>query len=132
MAEIDFYVLDGSPPPEPQQFVCRLLDTVCRRGAEVHVHVADEAAAHRLDEQLWTFAPGAFVPHRLAGSAGRAPVWIDWRAPQRPGEVLLTLTDEVPELVPGDPAGRTAARARYRFYRERGYPLRQHRLGGGA
>lgn len=142
MAEIDFYVLDGSPPPEPQQFVCRLLDTVYRRGAEVHVHVSDEAAARRLDEQLWTYAPGAFVPHRLAGSVGRAPVWIDWRAPQRPGEVLLTLTDEVPhffsgfrrvlELVPGDPAGRTAARARYRFYRERGYPLRQHRLGGGA
>ncbi len=142
MAEIDFYVLEGSPPPDPRQFVCRLVDTVYRRGAEVHVHVADEAAARRLDEQLWTYAPGAFVPHRVAGSAGRAPVWIDWRAPQQPGEVLLTLTDEVPhffsgfrrvlELVPGDPAGRTAARARYRFYRERGYRLRQHRLGGGA
>ena len=36
MAEIDFYVLEGSPPPDPRQFVCRLVDTVYRRGAEVH------------------------------------------------------------------------------------------------
>lgn len=142
MTEIDFYVLDGTPPPDAQLFACRLLETVVRRGAEVHVHVADEAAAHALDERLWSFSAGSFVPHRLIGSTGRAPVWIGWQPPAQPGEVLLTLTDEVPhffsgfrrvlELVPADAAGRARARERYRFYRERGYPLRQHKLGGGA
>ncbi|MDD3649872.1 DNA polymerase III subunit chi [Immundisolibacter sp.] len=142
MTEIDFYVLDGTPPPDAQLFACRLLETVVRRGAKVHVHVADEAAAHALDECLWSFSAGSFVPHRLVGSAGRAPVWIGWQPPAQPGEVLLTLTDEVPhffsgfrrvlELVPADEPGRARARERYRFYRERGYRLRQHKLGGGA
>lgn len=142
MTEIDFYVLDGDPPPDAQLFACRLLETVVRRGAQVHVHVADEAAAHALDERLWSFSAGSFVPHRLVGSAGRAPVWIGWQPPAQPGEVLLTLTDEVPhffsgfrrvlELVPADAAGRAQARERYRFYRERGYPLRQHKLAGAA
>lgn len=142
MAEIDFYVLEGATAPDPRVFACRLIETVFRRGAEVHVHVADEAAARALDERLWSFMPGSFVPHRLVGSAGRAPVWIGWQPPEQPGEVLLTLTDEVPhffsgfrrvlELVPADPSGRERARERYRFYRERGYPLRQHTLGGGT
>lgn len=142
MAEVDFYVLAGDRSPDPQQFVCRLLDTVHRRGGEVHVHVADEAAAHALDARLWSFNAGSFVPHRLVGATGRAPVWIGWQPPAQPGEVLLNLSDEVPhffsgfrrvlELVPSDPPGRERARTRYRFYRERGYPLRQHTLGGGA
>lgn len=142
MAEIDFYVLQGAPPPDPQQFACRLLDTVYRRGLEVHVHVADEAAARALDERLWSFDAGAFLPHRVVGTAGRAPVWIGWQPPVQPGEVLLNLAGEVPhffsgfrrvlELVPADPTGRERARQRYRFYRERGYPLRQHTLGGSA
>ncbi len=142
MAEIDFYVLDGAPPPDAALFTCRLLETVVRRGADVHVHVADEATARALDERLWSFSAGSFVPHRLVGSAGRAPVWIGWQPPAQPGEVLLTLTDEVPyffsgfrrvlELVPAEEPARERARARYRFYRERGYKLRQHTLGGSA
>ncbi len=142
MAEVDFYVLDGASPPDSQQFVCRLLDTVHRRGLAVHVHVADESAARALDERLWSFNAGSFLPHRVMGTAGRAPVWIGWQPPEQPGEVLLNLTDEVPhffsgfrrvlELVPADPPGRARARVRYRFYRERGYPLRQHTLGGGV
>jgi DNA polymerase-3 subunit chi len=69
-------------------------------------------------------------------------VWIGWQPPAQPGEVLLTLTDEVPhffsgfrrvlELVPAEEPARERARARYRFYRERGYRLRQHKLGGAA
>jgi DNA polymerase-3 subunit chi len=36
------------------------------------------------------------------------------------------------ELVPAKEPARERARARYRFYRERGYKLRQHTLGGAA
>lgn len=142
MAEVDFYVLQGEAAPEPQQFACRLLDTVYRRGLEVHVHVSGPQAARDLDDRLWSFSAGAFVPHRVVGSAGRAPVWIGWEAPAQPGEVLLNLSEEVPlffsgfrrvlELVPAHGDGLRRARERYRFYRERGYPLRQHKLGGGA
>ena len=72
MAEVDFYVLAGDRSPDPQQFVCRLLDTVHRRGGEVHVHVADEAAAPALDARLWSFNTGwwARPVGRRCGSAG--------------------------------------------------------------
>ena len=53
-------------------------------------------------------------------------------------DVLVNLSDGVPpffsrfdrvaELVGGDETARAAARARYRFYQDRGYSLETHKL----
>jgi len=57
-------------------------------------------------------------------------------------DVLLNLSDATPpaferferllEVVGRDDADRQQARGRYRFYRERGYPIADHDLAGGA
>jgi DNA polymerase-3 subunit chi len=69
--------------------------------------------------------------------AAETPIWIDERLEHAgPAAVLLNLHAEPPpffsrferlaELVAADERNVAAGRARFRFYRERGYDLRQH------
>jgi len=54
-------------------------------------------------------------------------------------DLLINLSDQVPlffsrfervaEIVGGNEAARKQARERFRFYRDRGYPLNSHELG---
>jgi DNA polymerase-3 subunit chi len=90
---------------------------------------------------LWTWPAVAFVPHCLASDALAAdsPVLIatDAEAPPACG-VLLNLWHECPpfferyerllEVVSRDDDERRAGRARYAWYRDRGYPIRNHDL----
>ena len=58
--------------------------------------------------------------------------------PEGPSDVLVNLAEDIPayfgrfsrvtELVSGNEVQRDAARARYRFYKDRGYPVRSHQL----
>ncbi len=141
MTRIDFYVLAEGGADAHERLACRLVEKAYTLGHRVFVHAASEDQARRLDDLLWTFRAGSFVPHALAGTAdeGDVPVRIGHRAPEDPGaEVLVNLADTVPEgftrfervaeVVPPVEPQRTQARERYRFYRERGYPLHTHRL----
>ncbi|QKT04540.1 DNA polymerase III subunit chi [Ectothiorhodospiraceae bacterium 2226] len=154
MTRIDFYVL---PEGEDRRewFACRITEKAYSHGHAVYLQAADAAEAARLDGLLWTFRAGSFVPHRLAGDeaaapAGEPPVIVAWEgladgeepsralAAQAEDAVLVTLTDEVPlffshfprvvELVAGDERQRAAARARFRFYRDRGYSIQTHEV----
>jgi DNA polymerase-3 subunit chi len=108
----------------------------------VYLLTADAPAALELDELLWTFSQGSFVPHAVYKNPADAesnPVLIGHNEP--PAEyhdVLVSLAPEVPpwfsrfarvaELVAPDEAEKARARERFRFYRERGYPLESHNL----
>jgi DNA polymerase-3 subunit chi len=90
----------------------------------------------------------AFVPHCGASHplAARTPVVIDHEGlfdTQPPhDEVLLNLRDEWPpafsrfqrliEIVSTDDADRASARARFKFYRDRGYDIRSHDLSAAT
>jgi DNA polymerase-3 subunit chi len=94
---------------------------------------------------LWTWQATGFVPHCAAHDplAGETPVLIaaDMQAAIA-CDVLLNLSAEPPpaferyerllELVAQDDEDRRAARERYKFYRERGYRIADHDLGGTA
>jgi DNA polymerase-3 subunit chi len=109
----------------------------------VRVLTPDAAATEALDRLLWTASALSFLPHcRLdSASAADTPIWVDERlAHDGPAAVLVNLHPEPPpffsrferlaEIVGRDEVDAEAARARYRFYRERGYELRTHKLGG--
>ncbi|WP_123401893.1 DNA polymerase III subunit chi [Inmirania thermothiophila] len=140
MTRIDFYVLE-EPGTEPRRrLACRLAEKAFAQGHAVFLHAADEAEAAALDELLWTFRAGSFVPHARPGDplAATVRVLIDAGAPPADmSDVLVNLHPDVPpffsrfgrlaEIV--TPDTRAAARARYRHYQQRGYPLHTHRLG---
>ncbi len=124
-------------------FVCRLIEKAFGLGNDVFVHTPSENEARRLDELLWTFRQGSFVPHEIVTEPGAlddaCPVLLGYGAePQGKRSVLVNLHDEVPvffsrfervlEVLGDDDTQRATGRTRYSFYRDRGYPLEYHRV----
>jgi DNA polymerase-3 subunit chi len=69
MARVDFYLLNQAGQHSRQTFACRLAEKAYRLNNTVHIHAGSRGDADRLDELLWTFRDGSFVPHeRVSGS----------------------------------------------------------------
>jgi len=142
MARIDFYVLSQSGEQARQLFACRLAEKAYKLEHTVHIHAADEATAGRVDELLWTFRDGSFVPHDLLRSgtdAPRAPVTVGWDpACSVSRDLLINLDDVVPacasafpriaELVTSDEDSKQKSRRRFVTYRDEGHELDTHNV----
>lgn len=141
MTQIDFYILNDTQPGALPLFTCRLAEKAYRQGHQVYIHTESERQLTQLDELLWTFRAGSFLPHAIHGvdTAGEQPILLGRNLePEGPGDVLLNLAACVPgffssfnrvaELVGGDDGQLSAARERYRFYKDRGYHLNTHNL----
>lgn len=140
MTEILFYVVQDGADNGAVRFACRLAEKVHRQNRRLYLHTADPATAQQVDEDLWTFRQGSFVPHlpaeALSGADDPTPVVIGNGDPPPAGfdDVLINLADDVPDFFSRfqraveivTPATREAARRRYKFYQDRGYPLETH------
>lgn len=125
--------------PDKYAAAARLIGAAVAGGARVLVYAPERDVAQRIDSVLWTHAALSFVPHVGADSplARETPVLIagtlEHPALTEHNQVLVNLDGELPpsfarferliEIVGSDDADRQAARSRFRFYRDRGYPL---------
>jgi DNA polymerase-3 subunit chi len=138
---IDFYF----NAQDRLQVACRLAAKAYARGNKVLVYAPQAELAQRFDKLLWTFQATSFVPHCMAHEplAGETPVVIAMEPEAAPGrDVLLNLADEsaprfesyerVLEVVSAAGEDRGAGRARYKFYRDRGFAIANHDLAGGS
>ena len=105
-------------------------------------HVEHDFRPERLDDLLWTFRDGSFVPHHLLGTERAelpSPVTIGYDE-QLAGErdLLINLCDEVPsfaegfervaELVTSDEDCKSKSRNRFVHYRDNGHTLDTHNV----
>ena len=139
MTEIDFYVLADAAESRREQVACRLAEKAFGLGHRIYVNARDAQQARALDELLWTFRDGAFLPHALIQDDASAPILVAaGEDPAETPDLLINLAGETPpfftrcervaEIVNDEPAVRDAGRERFRFYRDRGYALRTHKL----
>lgn len=141
MTEIDFY----THAQDRLRVACQLIQKARTRDLRVLVLLPDAGTLQALDERLWTFHPHAFLPHCRVEEphADQTPVLLSCEdGPPPHDQLLLNLRRETPqhfarfqrllEIVGLDDQDRQHARERFRFYRDRGYPLRTHPLGAGA
>lgn len=144
MTRVDFYILSTDSDRARLHFTCRIADKAMRSGRHIVINSTSEHESRQLDELLWTFSQGSFVPHRVVGTGetgpAREPVVI--ASGREPGgeqwNVLINLAAEVPdffsryervvELVDADQLRRKQGRERYRFYQDRGCELNTHRM----
>ena len=140
MTDIDFYILASEAPHAREIMACRLAEKVYKLGRTVHIHTSSAADSQALDQLLWTFRAGSFVPHTLVANDQddmAAPVVIGHAIePKQNTDVLINLGDSVPlffsrfnrvsEIITD--REKTAGRERFRFYRDRGYPLKSHKI----
>ena len=105
----------------------------------MYLHCSDAAQRQDLDERLWRFKGESFVPHSNTEDQPDGTIVMGLTdAPASHQDLLINLDLKVPEffkrfarvaeVVVEDPAVRLAARESFRFYREHGYPLQDHKL----
>lgn len=140
MTRIDFY----HNAPQRLEAAARVVHKAYRQGLSIVVYAP--RLADDIDRVLWTTPPGGFLPHCSYDSAlaEQTPVLIARDLPvgesPRHDSLLVNLDDEVPpcfsrfqrvvEVVGREEADRAAGRARFRHYRDRGYEVGAHDLGG--
>lgn len=113
-------------------------------GRQVLVYVPIGERCEQLDRLLWTHPATGFAPHCRAKDklATETPIILaaDLDTPPH-DDCLLNLSNEIPpgfsrfqhliEIISVEDEDRLPGRERFRFYRERGYPLENHDISGG-
>lgn len=139
MTHIDFH----SNVTDIMAYACRLVRKARAADCRIVIFNNDPAQLAALDEMLWTFSELDFLPHVKAGDplADQTPVLLtDSDAIEFPHhQLLINLSNMTPapfarferllEIVSSDDADKTAGRDRYRFYQQRGYPLKHFEAG---
>ena len=141
MTRVDFYILQQTRAGAGEQLTCKLTEKAYKQGHQVYINAASEQQLKQLDDLLWTFRDGSFLPHGRYNAADpdEQPILLGHAIePDGPSDVLVNLSNDIPaffsrfnrvaELVAGDDAQREAARTRYRYYKDRGYTLNTHKL----
>ena len=119
----------------------RIAEKAWRQSRRIYVHCRDDAHAREVDAAFWAQPATGFLPHDLAADTPMAETPVVVGHGDDPGDhhdVLINLAPEVPdfatrfqrvaEMITGDGPLREAGRARFRFYRDRGFQIQSHRL----
>jgi DNA polymerase-3 subunit chi len=142
MTRVDFYVLKASGAMARLQFACRLAEKAYRLENTIHILTSDQHTAEQMDELLWTYRDGSFVPHELTSrddSQTESPITIGHNPEQgRSCDLLINLTAQIPatcdafprvaEIVTSDDNARQQSREHYAQYRELGHTLETHKI----
>jgi DNA polymerase-3 subunit chi len=142
LTSIDFYFNAG----DRLDVACRLAGKALQQKKRVLIYAAEGETAQKIDRLLWTSQAVSFIPHCYAHDplAAETPVLIA-SADAQPAascDVLLNLSAECPpfferhervlEIVAREEEQVLAGRARFKFYRDRGYAIRNHDLAAEA
>jgi len=135
MTRVDFHF----NAPQKLHYACRLVRKIHRAGLRAVVFSSDAQQLAEFDQLLWSFAPLEFIPHVAVDDplAAETPVLLaadDAQVPHH--EVIVNLGPDTPahfsrfdrlvEIVSTADEDREAGRERWRFYRDRGYPMHRH------
>lgn len=141
MTQIDFY----TGVEDKMHTACRLAAKAFSHKLRVMVFCQESESAQRFDRLLWTTPATGFIPHCFGGDrlAPVTPVIVTHNEEDPPlDQVLLNLRTEWPpffsrfqrliEIVTLNDEDRANARARFKFYRDRGYEIHTHDLSQAA
>jgi DNA polymerase-3 subunit chi len=152
--QVEFYVIGSAAPSARLRLACRLAEQAYLSDRTALLWLSDSQEQQTLDELLWTFLDGSFVPHEVLTEATRAlpataasaataesaaPVMLSAGiAPAHGFDLLINLAPQMPpclgkacrvaEIVDGDESRRRAARARFKAYRELGLQPATHNV----
>ncbi|TRW97126.1 DNA polymerase III subunit chi [Candidatus Methylobacter oryzae] len=137
MVEVSFYILPSESLQDRHLFACKLIEKAYRSGSFCYVLTDSDEQSRILDDLLWTFRAGSFIPHQtyigeppdiektvLIGSLD-APG--DWQ------KVVFNLSSRYPnigpqtgrilEILDNSETTKEAGRKRYRQYQQSGVKI---------
>lgn len=123
--------------PDKVLKVVDLRSRAVSRGRKLTVFTQDELMSAHIQDMLWQHSATSFLPSAIAGAVEQydAPIILDKDGEQLlQDDILINLKTVHPpffsrfkylvELVGIDEADKASARARYKFYRDRGYQIK--------
>lgn len=151
MTKIDFYILGQKSRDNRFSLACRIADKAWQQGHRVLIHTNSEDESRHMDRLLWTYRDGSFIPHALCQEPSekedRVLVGHEHTLADGHGghcghgghdenDVLINLANTQPdffsrfnrvaECIDKDETIKASGRQRFRYYKERGYPLSSH------
>ncbi len=139
---VDFYLSEEAGEPARLRLACRIAEKAYLAKQRVVVFSDDAALLPKMDEMLWTFGDGSFVPHDVVGRDGvscEAPVALTTGPlPEGAADVLINLAGTVPaffekfgrvaEFLDSRPEVRAAGRERFKTYRAKSIDPQTHNV----
>ncbi len=143
MAEVSFYILPSESAQERYEFACKLIEKAYRSACFCYVLADNAEQCQKMDDLLWTFRAGSFVPHQtytgelpgfekviLIGSLNPHENWrktvinLSSHCPEEFGKI-----DRILEILDNSEASKAAGRDRYRQYQQSGIHITTHKIG---
>lgn len=137
MTQIDFIVQKQGTTKSINDLVYGFVEQAFNEKKTLFIHTKNQQHAEEIDELLWTKDPYSFIPHNILGEGPNKAPNIQIGFGEQCGHqhhVLVNLAPTIPlyfskfhqvyEFVPLQEELKQQARERYKFYKDRGYPLR--------
>ncbi len=142
MPEISFYVIGTESLQDRNLFACKLLEKAYRSDSFPYVLTDNDEQNRRLDDLLWTFRAGSFIPHQqFSGDLPeleRVILISHQQPPQAWRKVVINLSSNCPhdfqsverilEILDNSEDSKILGRNRYRQYQQAGYEITTHKL----
>ena len=142
MAEVSFYILSSALLQERYLFACKLIEKAYRNGQFCYILTDSDEQSELLDDLLWTFRAGSFIPHEIytgqAPSTDKVILIGSVKAPEHSQGLLFNLSSKYPEdisktkrileMLDNCEITKAAARNRYRQYQQAGMSVTTHNM----
>lgn len=140
VAGVDFYLLEKPSDNSVLRLTCKVVEKAWETGYRVVLLARDQTQCERLDDLLWTFSQGSFIPHALQHDDPDAPVILTHSPPTTPDHIAAVVSlhpqplEEkfhslrIADIIGAGEAEKHEARLRYRYYRQCGIEPRTHRI----
>jgi DNA polymerase-3 subunit chi len=142
MPEVTFYVLNSESIYNRYLFACKLIEKAYNSGKFCYVLFDAFEQCQRLDDMLWTFRAGSFIPHQLFN--GTPPditeqvlIGVE-NAPANWQSVVFNLSSKMPqnwqnaarilEILDNNEITKANGRERYRTYKNAGIDIVTHKI----
>jgi DNA polymerase III subunit chi len=142
MAEVSFYILPSESIQERYGFACKLIEKAYRSGSFCYVLTDNVEQSQKIDDLLWTFRAGSFIPHQIY--TGKLPdiekvILIgSLDAPENWQKTVVNLSSHCPkefdkierilEILDNSEATKEPGRNRYRQYQQAGIKVATHKM----
>ena len=133
MTRVEFYFNVANKLDKTAELCQKALD----KGRQLTIYTQDEAMSSQVQSHLWTYSNSSFLANSKIDESNNhfSPIVIDFDGQKLiQDDVLINLHNVQPiffsrfrylvELVSYDDADKAAARARFRFYKDRGYDIK--------
>lgn len=143
MTAVSFYLLPTESEQERSLFACKLIEKSYRSGCFCYVLTDSAEQSQFIDDLLWTFRAGSFIPHQLYPDGSKPAIekviLIGSSNPPEPWQKnVINLSSQCPEdfrqterileILDDREAIKASGRQRYRRYQQAGIEPSTHKI----